>query len=52
MLALHWEEAEDGYLPTWERYLACGHWGLILTYVRPRYHPYITDRDLLPQSVG
>lgn len=36
---IHWEEGEDeGGLSVWLRYVECGHWGIILTAVLPRWH--------------
>ncbi len=33
-----WETSEDkSGLPTWERYVAIGHWGLVLTGTFPRW---------------
>lgn len=37
-MLIHWEESENERgMPVWLRYLDCGHWGLILTAVLPRY---------------
>jgi hypothetical protein len=40
---IHWEEGEDERgLLVWHRYIDCGHWGLVLTNVLPRW---ITPRS-------
>lgn len=38
MVRIHWEEGEDERgLSAWLRYVECGHWGLILTHILPRW---------------
>lgn len=35
---LHWIEGEDRHgMAVWLRYVECGHWGLVLTHVLPRW---------------
>jgi len=46
---LHWIESEDELgFPTWLRYVECGHWGLILTAVLPRWIYYPWRKDYPP----
>lgn len=48
---IHWEEGEDERgLWVWLRFIDCGHWGLILTGVRPRWWWVPAAYQLLSKS--
>lgn len=45
---IHWEPSDDNRgFAVWLRYVECGHWGLVLTAMLPRY--FYFDRAALKE---